>query len=186
MVPLISKSLSACAALVLALGFSSHPSSAQTEAEFGQALAGQAMAQADLIRQLRETGQVMQDYAKTHDHFPNTTAEFDDCLKSLYKKVGMTDPNSTAQVQPNGKYRTFYHFAIGVDSSYKSIPIINGVAKLPDYFTAPGPGMIVITTDGDDGCVGWISGPDNKPLASSGQNPLYFEASIPRKDETSK
>ena len=180
----ISKSSKFYSALALALLIANAlPALAQ---DLGQAQAqalGQAIGLADLSRQLREAGQLMDDYAKKHEHFPNSISEFDELLRQLYKKTSMTDPDSTVQVQSNGKFRTFYQFAICVDPSYKSIPVVNGVAKIPDYYTAPGPGMIVITTDGDDGCVGWISGTDNKPLTSSGPNPLYFEAAIPKKDE---
>jgi hypothetical protein len=136
-------------------------------------------AQAEVARAMRESSSAMKDYASSHDHFPSNNDEFDDCLKMLYKRVSLTDPDSTLSVQSDGKYRTWYQFAITMDSSYKGIPIVNGVAKVPDGFTGP-PGKIVIMSDGADHCVGWAAGPDGKPVTENG-NAIYFEQSIPKK-----
>ena len=147
---------------------------------------GIALGQADLIRQLRETGSFMKEYASTHDHYPNSPDEMDSCLKSLYKRVSMTEPDSRLQVQQNSQYRTFYQFAIGIDPSYKSIPIINGIPKIPDSFVAPA-SMIVIMTDGQDEVVGWAAGVDGKPIAGlDGQSgAMHFYNKIEPKDQSS-
>lgn len=141
--------------------------------------------QAELIRQLRETGTAMKEYASKHDHFPNGPEESDQCLKMLFKRVSMSEPDSTLVPKSNGAFRTYYQFAIGIDPSYKSIPLINGIPKIPDNYVAPG-SSIVIMTDGADDCVGWAAGTDGRPLTvQAGTGPLYFEAKIEPKTDSS-
>jgi hypothetical protein len=135
---------------------------------------------AEAMRNMREIGAIMKEYASTHDHFPNTADESDSLLKLLYKKINMTDPDTTMYVKPEGKYRTFYHYAIAEDDSYKSIPVVNGIAKIPDSFSGP-PGMMIIMTDGHDHCIGWAAGQNGKPI-TVGDNAVYFEQTIQKKD----
>ncbi|MBX9567554.1 MAG: hypothetical protein K2X77_01610 [Candidatus Obscuribacterales bacterium] len=147
---------------------------------------GIALGQSDLMRQLRETGTIMKEYASTHDHYPNTTDEMDNCLKMLYTKVSMTTPDSTVQVQQNGRYRTFYQFAIGIDPSYKSTPIVNGIPQ-PDQSLSMPASTIVLMTDGQDEIVGWAAGIDGKPMVpDQGKGPIHFYNKIEPKDESKK
>lgn len=142
---------------------------------------GIALGQSDLMRQLRETGTIMKEYASTHDHYPNTTDEMDNCLKMLYTKVSMTTPDSTVQVQQNGRYRTFYQFAIGIDPSYKSTPIVNGIPQ-PDQSLSMPASTIVLMTDGQDEIVGWAAGIDGSPwFRTRAKVPYIFTIRLSRK-----
>lgn len=142
--------------------------------------------QSDLIRQLKDTESAMKEYADSHDHFPNCQSESDDCLKMLFKKVAMSDPDVSIYPQSNGAYRTYYQFAIGVDPSYKSIPIVNGIPQVPASYVAPG-STIVIMTDGDDECVGWAASASGQPLViTPSAGPIYFQIKIKPKAQDLK
>lgn len=153
-------------------------------AAYGQDLLGLHANQAEMTRQLRDAKDTIKEYASSHDHFPNGTQEIDEVLKLLHKRVTMKDADSTVQVQQSGKWRTFYQFAGAVDDTYKGIPEVNGVAKIPDYFVAP-PNMIVFMSDGTGHCAGYVSGADGKPYLVDG-SPIYFEQTIPQKQAGSK
>lgn len=145
---------------------------------------GIALGQADLVRQLRETGSLMKEYAATHDHYPNSPEEMDSCMKMLYSKISLSSPDSTVQVVPNGRYRTYYQFAIGIDPSYKSIPIVNGVPQVDSSMTMPA-STIVMMTDGQDEIVGWAAGVDGRPIVmEQGKGPMHFYNKIEPKDST--
>lgn len=144
---------------------------------------GIALGQSDLIRQLRDTGAAMKEYAKTHDHFPNTESEYDDCLRMLFKKVSLTAADTTVVPKSVGRFRCYYQFAIGVDPSFKSVPIVNGVPQIPDNYNAPA-STVVIMTDGNDDCVGWVAGNDGRPVVMEG-GPIFFDAQIKPKDASS-
>lgn len=171
----ISKMNTALACLGLfAASLSGLPSYCQSGVDLGQG---------DLIRQLREAGNVMKEYGSNHDHYPNTTDEMDSCLKNLYSKVNMTDPDTTVQVSSNGKYRTFYQFAMAIDPSYKSVPIINGVPQVPSSMNMPA-NTIVIMSDGADEIAGWAAGIDGKPISvDQGKGPMYFYNKLTTKEK---
>ena len=166
--------VAAAVALASSLGL---PQSANAQVNIG---AGQS----DLIRQLKDVEAAMRDYSTTHDHFPNCQSESDECLRMLYKRVALSDADSTVFPQSNGAYRCYFQFAIGVDPSYKSIPIVNGVPQIPASYVAPG-GKIVIMTDGDDECVAWASSASGQPLViTPNSGPIYFQLKIKPKSDT--
>ncbi len=140
-----------------------------------------ALGLADLFRQLREVGTAMKNYGNSHDHYPRSTQEIDECLQSLYKSVSMSDVSSTDTPKSDGQYRIFHNFAMGVDPSFKSIPTVNGIPQVPDSYVGPG-GFIVIMTDGDDECVGWASSDNGRPLKmEQAGSPVYFSHKIKAK-----
>lgn len=146
---------------------------------------GIALGQADLIRQLRETGTTLKEYAEKHDHYPNNTEEMDDLLKLLYSRISLTSPDSTVQVAQNGRYRTFYQFAIGIDPSYKSTPIVNNVPQVSPSLVMPA-SSIVLMTDGQDEIVAWAAGVDGRPIElEQGKGPMHYYNKIEPKDQSS-
>lgn len=145
---------------------------------------GMAAAQADSIRQLRETGQYFREYAKKHDHFPNSTSEMDDSLQALFKKISMVSSDSRVTISSNGKYRTYFQFNIAVDPSWKTIPIVNNIPQMPSNFLGPLNG-IVIMTDGNDEVVCLATDGGGNLLTSDGNNPLYEYVTIEPKEEKS-
>ncbi len=161
---MFGRSKSVLAAILLSAGLMIAPCPAK--AQFGEL---------DMVRQLHEAESVMKEYSKTHDHFPNCDAEFDDCLKTLRKKINNAASDSTATIQNNGKYRTFYQFSACID--YSDVPIVNGVPKPGDFIVAP-PNSIVINTNGSDMCWGWLAGLDGKPTIVDG-SPVFFEVQKP-------
>lgn len=175
------KTTTFAAILLLAiLAFPQAPAAAQ-----GQQMANPAaLGMADLFRQMREVGAAMEKYGKNHDHYPRSPQEIDECLQSLYKSVSMTDPASTDFPSSQGQYRVFHNLAMGVDPSYKSIPVVNGLPQVPDSYVGPG-GTIVIMTDGDDECVGWAAGDNGRPLKmEQAGSPVYFSHKIKPKEAT--
>lgn len=147
---------------------------------FGQGL---GLGQTDLMRQLRETDAAMKDYAASHDHFPNCASEFDDCLKMLFKRVNLATADTTVTIQTNGKFHTYYQFAIAVDPSFMVMPVVNGVLKMPDYYYAPA-GTVVILTDGGQNCMGWVAGNDGRPVVLQG-GPIFFKQEIKKAEDSS-
>lgn len=123
-------------------------------------------------REMQEAQSIVNAYAQSHDHFPSNIAEFDDLLKQL---VGSGLEQS--EIQSSGKYRMARNYAIAVDPSFLSIPEVNGVAKVPDYFCGV-PNTIVIHTDGAKNMVCWVAGVDGKPAVLDGKNPAYFSCSL--------
>ena len=175
----ISKSKALAALLAYALlEFARLPVTAQTPQIANPA----ALGLADLFRQLREVGNAMKQYGSSHDHYPRSTEEIDECLRSLYKSVSMSDVSSAETPRSDGQYRVFHNFAMGVDPSYKSIPIVNGLPQVPDSYVGPG-AFIVIMTDGDDECVGWATSDNGRPLKmEQAGSPVYFSHKIKSKE----
>lgn len=143
-----------------------------------------ALPLSDLPRQLRESGRLIREYSKKHDHFPASTSEMDELLLDLYKNVSMTAPDSRVQVKSDGRYRNFYNFSMGVDPAFKSIPLVNGVPQINSLPNFPA-GHIVIMTDGQDECVGWAAGEDGRPMMQN-DSPVFFYETIATKEESSQ
>ncbi|MBX9688711.1 MAG: hypothetical protein K2X27_18530 [Candidatus Obscuribacterales bacterium] len=175
----ITKPSTLAATLLLALlTFPQAPADAQPQQIANPA----ALGMADLFRQLREVGTAMKQYGASHDHFPRSTQEIDECLQSLHKSVTMSDASSTETPKSEGQYRVFHNFAMGVDPSFKSVPIVNNVPQVPDSYVAPGC-AIIIMTDGDDECVGWAASDNGRPLKmEQAGSPVYFSHKIKAKE----
>ncbi|MFN8554027.1 MAG: hypothetical protein U0103_21335 [Candidatus Obscuribacterales bacterium] len=60
-------------------------------------------------------------------------------------------------------FRTYYQFAIAVDPSIRSLPIINGQYKPPNSWVAP-THTVVIFSDGQNQFAAWVAGQDGKPI----------------------
>lgn len=140
---------------------------------FSQLKAVQIEQSRQTVQQLKVAEKVMQAYAATHDRFPGNISEFDDCLRQLVAHGNLNE----SDIQTRGKFRTAQPFAICVDPSFVSVPIINGVPKVPENFCGL-PSTVVIMTDGDKNCVGWVAGADGKPVAISDKGPAYFSSTI--------
>jgi hypothetical protein len=134
---------------------------------------GLAIGQTDMIRQAREVDRYLNEYGKTHDHFPQGTTEFDDVLKSCYKRVGNSAADATVVPQSTGKYRTYYNLAIAVDPSFMSVPVVNGQPQLFDSWNGP-PGSVIIVTDGAKNAACWVAGGDGKPAVDPGNTTAYL------------
>lgn len=139
--------------------------------------------QADMIRQLKETGSYFKEWGRKHDHFPNNVNEMDEALQALYKRINLTEVDTRVQVASNGKYRTFYQFNIAVDPSWKTIPIVNGIPQMPSGFTGPAFG-IVILTDGSDEVVCLATDGGGNVITADGANPYYQYEKIEPKDSS--
>lgn len=137
--------------------------------------------QTDLVRQLKDTGALIREYASKHDHFPSSVSEIDEFLMQAYKQVNLTVPDSRVQIASNGKYRTFYQFAMAVDPSFKGIPIVNGVPKVPESYVAPA-STIVLLSDGQDEMVAWAASETGKPASQDGNSPLFVYEQIEKKE----
>ncbi|MBS1954261.1 MAG: hypothetical protein JST89_08745 [Cyanobacteria bacterium SZAS-4] len=117
----------------------------------------------ELIRQLNLAAGAMRTYRKTHANFPQLQPDLDDALKSMFKAVSFTPANTEIVPQGRGIYRTYYQFAIAVDPSIRSLPIINGQYKPPNTWNAP-PRTIVVYSDGQNQFAAWVAGSDGKPI----------------------
>lgn len=117
----------------------------------------------ELIRQLNLAAGAMRTYRKTHDRFPQLQPELDDALHAMFKAVSFTPANTEIVVQSNGIFRTFYQFAIAVDPSIRSLPIINGQYKPPSNWVAP-VHTVVVFSDGQNQFAAWVAGIDGKPI----------------------
>lgn len=129
-----------------------------------QAQGGMALGQQDLIRQVREAAAAMRQYRLTHDHFPQLQPELDDALMTVFKRVSLTPGDTTIVPQSRNTYRTYYQFAIAMDPSIRSLPLVNGqVVKFPDSWNAPA-GSIVLLSDGQNQFAAWAAGQYGTPI----------------------
>ncbi len=137
------------------------------------------MGQQDLIRQVREAAAAMRQYRLTHDHFPQLQPELDDTLMTVFKRVSMTPGNTTIVPQSRNNYRIYYQFAIAMDPSIRSLPLVNGqVVKFPNSWNAPA-GSIVLLSDGQNQFVAWAAGQDGTPISDPTTNiPLIIYETI--------
>ena len=126
--------------------------------------------QAQMERNLAAAESRLKVYMDNHDHFPSNVSEFDECLSQI---AGST--NNSSEIATNGKYRTLGLYAIAVDSSLAGIPVVNGKPIVPNHISGPA-NTIVLLSDGDRNCVGWIAGTDGRPV-TNGDAPIYFEQS---------
>jgi len=117
----------------------------------------------ELIRQLNLAAGAMRTYRKNHDTFPQLQPDLDDALHAMFKAVSFTPANTEIVPQGRGIFRTYYQFAIAVDPSIRSLPIINGQYKPPSNWSAP-PHTIVILTDAQNQFAAWVAGADGKPI----------------------
>ncbi len=134
----------------------------------------------DAQRQLRECSVEVREFGRKNGHFPLMGNEQDDFLKTLYSKISMGSADTRVLVKQDGKYRTFYHFAIAQDPSFQSVPIVNGIPQIPATMTGPA-NSIVILTDGVDDCVGFATNEDGKPISGDG-GVLYFSEVLEKKE----
>jgi hypothetical protein len=121
------------------------------------------LGQEELIRQLNLAAGAMRTYRKTHESFPQLQPDLDDSLKAMFKAVSFTPANTEVVPQGRGIFRTYYQFAIAVDPSIRSLPIINGQYKPPDSWVAP-PHTVVVFSDGQNQFAAWVAGDDGKPI----------------------
>lgn len=117
----------------------------------------------ELIRELNLAAGAVRTYRKTHANFPQLQPDLDDALKAMFKAVSFTAANTEIVPQSRGVYRTYYQFAIAVDPSIRSLPIINGQYKPPNTWNAP-PHTIVVYSDGQNQFAAWVAGLDGKPI----------------------
>lgn len=117
----------------------------------------------ELIRQLNLAAGAMRSYRKTHERFPQLQPELDDALHAMFKAVSFTPANTEIVPQSRGIFRTYYQFAIAVDPSIRSLPIINGQYKPPNSWVAP-THTVVIFSDGQNQFAAWVAGQDGKPI----------------------
>lgn len=137
------------------------------DCSFGLSLPCQAqsplLGEAELIRELNLAAGAMRTYRKTHDTFPALQPDLDDALKAMFKAVSFTPANTAIVPQSLGNFRTYYQFAIAVDPSIRSLPIINGQYKPPSSWNAPAH-TIVVFSDGQNQFAAWVAGQDGKPI----------------------
>jgi len=117
----------------------------------------------ELIRQLNLAAGAMRSYRNTHERFPQLQPELDDALHAMFKAVSFTPANTEIVPQSRGIFRTYYQFAIAVDPSIRSLPIINGQYKPPNSWVAP-THTVVIFSDGQNQFAAWVAGQDGKPI----------------------
>ncbi len=141
-------------AALLPAGFFLNPCQAQTTGFFGQE---------ELIRQLNLAAGAMRTYRQTHERFPQLQPELDDALHAMFKAVSFTPANTEIVPQSQGIFRTYYQFAIAVDPSIRSLPVINGQYKPPANWVAPA-NTVVIFSDGNNQFAAWVAGQDGKPI----------------------
>lgn len=117
----------------------------------------------ELIRELNLAAGAMRTYRKTHASFPQLQPDLDEALKAMFKAVSFTPANTEIVPQGRGIYRTYYQFAIAMDPSIRSLPVINGQYKPPNTWNAP-PRTIVVYSDGQNQFAAWVAGLDGKPI----------------------
>jgi len=117
----------------------------------------------ELIRELNLAAGAMRTYRKNHETFPQLQPDLDDALRAMFKAVSFTPANTEIVPQGRGIFRTYYQFAIAVDPSIRSLPIINGQYKPPNNWVAP-PHTIVVFSDGQNQFAAWVAGQDGKPI----------------------
>ncbi|MBI2810957.1 MAG: hypothetical protein HYX67_09035 [Candidatus Melainabacteria bacterium] len=86
----------------------------------------------ELIRELNLAAGAMRTYRKTHENFPQLQPDLDEALTAMFKAVSFTPANTEIVPQSRGIFRTYYQFAIAMDPSIRSLPVINGQYKPPD------------------------------------------------------
>ncbi|CAN5393623.1 hypothetical protein BH10CYA1_BH10CYA1_47660 [soil metagenome] len=117
----------------------------------------------ELIRELNLAAGAMRTYRKTHENFPALQPDLDDALRAMFKAVSFTPADTAIVPQSLGNFRTYYQFAIAMDPSIRSLPVINGQYKPPNSWHAPA-NTIVIFSDGQNQFAAWVAGQDGKPI----------------------
>jgi hypothetical protein len=143
-----------------------------------QAQSMMGFGQEDLIRQVRETAAAMRQYRKDHDRFPELQPELDDTLKTVFKRVSLSQADTTIVPQSRNNFRTYYQFAIAVDPGIRSLTVINGQIKPPNSWNAP-PNSIVILSDGQNQFAVWAAGMNGSPINDPTTNvPMIIHETI--------